>query len=114
MPEVVAARYHVDATGRPACADHPLPHRSSAMRDSRGEGSSQMPTRESAERGSSGATRFSTERKVNAGFAVAIACLALVTVASFLSVSQLNENARSVAHTQEVLGQLEKLLAALT
>jgi signal transduction histidine kinase/CHASE3 domain sensor protein/ActR/RegA family two-component response regulator len=56
----------------------------------------------------------STQRKINAGFAVALACLAAVSWAAQLSVGRLNDNAGWVAHTREVLGELERLLATLT
>ncbi|MDB6090388.1 MAG: hybrid sensor histidine kinase/response regulator [Gammaproteobacteria bacterium] len=56
----------------------------------------------------------STARKVGAGFAVALACLAVVGVVSYLSVVRLNENAAWVAHTQEVITRLESILAAAT
>jgi PAS domain S-box-containing protein len=56
----------------------------------------------------------STERKVGVGFALALACLGIVGVVSYLSVVRLNENSAWVAHTQEVLSRLELLLAAAT
>src|SRR5262249_5499026 len=82
----------------------------------RGEESSHMPGIESVHPGEGEglAKTFSAERKVNVGFAVALVCMALVCVASHLSMVQLNENARSVDHTHEVLGQLQTLLAAVT
>lgn len=56
----------------------------------------------------------STERKVGAGFAVALTCLGVVGVVSYLSVVRLTENAAWVAHTHEVITRLESLLAAIT
>jgi PAS domain S-box-containing protein len=56
----------------------------------------------------------STERKVDVGFAFALACLGVVGVVSYLSVARLNENAGWVAHTHEVMTRLESLLAAAT
>ncbi|HEY2340999.1 MAG TPA: CHASE3 domain-containing protein, partial [Steroidobacteraceae bacterium] len=56
----------------------------------------------------------STERKVQGGFAFALACLALVAVASYLSVVHLRANAAWVQHTDEVLRRLDSLLAAAT
>ncbi len=56
----------------------------------------------------------STERKVQVGFAFALACLAVVGVVSYLSVVRLNENAAQVGHTHQVLSSLESLLAAAT
>ncbi|HEX4648792.1 MAG TPA: CHASE3 domain-containing protein [Steroidobacteraceae bacterium] len=58
--------------------------------------------------------RLSTERKVQAGFAVALVCLAVVAVASFRSAERLSENAGWVAHTDEVLAQLQLVLATAT
>ena len=56
----------------------------------------------------------STQRKVGLGFAFALACLGVVAVVSYLSVVRLNENAKWVEHTHEVLGRLELLLTAVT
>jgi signal transduction histidine kinase/CHASE3 domain sensor protein/CheY-like chemotaxis protein len=53
----------------------------------------------------------STQRKVQAGFAFALACLVVVCVVSFRSVLRLNENAGSVARTEEALGALQLLLS---
>ena len=55
-----------------------------------------------------------TERKLRIGFALALACLGLVAVVSYLSVVRLNENTAWVEHTHEVLSRLELLLAAAT
>src|SRR5712671_1311881 len=57
---------------------------------------------------------LSTERKVRLGFAFALACLAVIGVASYLSVVRLKQNAAWVEHTHQVLGSLELLLAAAT
>jgi len=56
----------------------------------------------------------SMQRKVRFGFALAIACLAIVGVVSYLSVVRLNEDAAWVEHTHEVLSRLELLLTAVT
>jgi PAS domain S-box-containing protein len=56
----------------------------------------------------------STERKVRLGFGVALTCLGVIGVVSYLSVVRLNENAAWVEHTHEVLSRLELLLAAVT
>jgi PAS domain S-box-containing protein len=55
-----------------------------------------------------------TARKVAVGFAFALACLGVVGLVSYLSVVRLNENAAWVAHTHEVLGRLESLIAGAT
>ncbi len=56
----------------------------------------------------------STQRKVGLGFAFALACLGVIAVVSYLSVVRLNEDAKGVEHSHEVLGRLELLLAAVT
>jgi PAS domain S-box-containing protein len=56
----------------------------------------------------------STERKVQIGFMLALACLGLVAVVSFLSVARFKENAAWREHTYQVLNQLEALVAAAT
>jgi len=56
----------------------------------------------------------SMQRKVRFGFALALACLAIVGVVSYLNVVRLNEDAAWVEHTHEVLSRLELLLAAVT
>jgi PAS domain S-box-containing protein len=58
--------------------------------------------------------RMSTERKVQAGFAVALVCLGAIAVVSYLSVIQLRENAAWVEHTREVIGTLDLLFARAT
>jgi signal transduction histidine kinase/CHASE3 domain sensor protein/ActR/RegA family two-component response regulator len=59
-------------------------------------------------------TAISIERKVNAGFALALACLLLVSVGAYVSALQLTESNRSVKHTHEVLRQLALLLSDIT
>jgi PAS domain S-box-containing protein len=54
------------------------------------------------------------ERKVGVGFVIALACLGVIGVVSFLTVARLNENVVWVEHTHEVLNRLELLLAAIT
>jgi PAS domain S-box-containing protein len=56
----------------------------------------------------------STERIVRLGFAFALVCLVIIGVASYLSVTRLNENAAWVEHTHDVLGGLDAVLAAAT
>jgi PAS domain S-box-containing protein len=58
--------------------------------------------------------QYSVERKVKAGFAVALACLALVGLASYLSIRGLEGSARWVDHSQQVLASLNSLFAVLT
>jgi PAS domain S-box-containing protein len=55
-----------------------------------------------------------TQRKVRLGFAFALTCLGVVGIISYMSVVRLNEHTAWVEHTQEVLGSLELLLAAVT
>ncbi len=45
---------------------------------------------------------LSTERNVQAGFALALACLAVIGVVSFQSVRQLREDQAAIHHTHEV------------
>jgi PAS domain S-box-containing protein len=54
----------------------------------------------------------STERKVRAGFAVALLFLGTIGIVSYLSVVSLNDNARLVTHSHEVTSELDQLLAA--
>lgn len=51
------------------------------------------------------------QRKVQAGFAFALVCLALVGIASYASVQRLRTSADWVEHTHQVLTQLERLLS---
>ena len=51
-----------------------------------------------------------TERKVRAGFFAALALLGVVGVVSYLSVVELDENARLVAHSHEVMENIDALL----
>lgn len=74
-------------------------------------------TRQSPDRGGhvlKGGTRWSTERKVLAGFAFALGCLAIVGVMSYLSVVRLRANEAWVKHTREVLSKLELCLSTTT
>jgi methyl-accepting chemotaxis protein len=57
---------------------------------------------------------MSTERKVQAGFAIALACLCVVGAASCISVARLNENMVWVEHTREVISRLDLLLSKMT
>src|ERR1700739_2156609 len=60
------------------------------------------------------ASLASTQRKIRFGFAFALTCLVIVGIISYLSVVRLNEHTGWVKHTQEVLGSLDSLLAAVT
>ncbi len=51
------------------------------------------------------------QRKVQTGFRFALVCLAIVGLASFLSVQSLRTNADWVEHTHQVLAQLDRLLS---
>ena len=70
---------------------------------------SQGGTRDPSDRG-----RLSTQSKIQAGFAVALACLGAVGVMSYLSLARLKENAGSVEHTYDVLSHLDQFLATAT
>ena len=59
-------------------------------------------------------TRLSTQSKIQAAFAVALACLGAVGVMSYLSLARLKENAGSVEHTYDVLSHLDQFLATAT
>ncbi len=56
----------------------------------------------------------STERKTQAGFAFALACVVLISVVSFLSLRRLTEDARWATHTEAVIDELQALAAAVT
>ncbi|QEL16619.1 methyl-accepting chemotaxis protein [Limnoglobus roseus] len=58
-------------------------------------------------------TKWTVGRKLAAGFAVALTALLVVGAVSYRSMSQLIENAAWVAHTHEVLQELESLLSLL-
>lgn len=55
-----------------------------------------------------------TERKVRIGFTVALVCLAVIGVISYVSVIQLREAAARIEHTREVIGRLESLFSEIT
>ncbi len=61
-----------------------------------------------------GAEMAAAERKVRLGFAAALGLLAVIGMVSYLALVRLNANAASVEHTHEMLGSLERLLAAAT
>src|SRR5262249_54798236 len=93
--------------------------RTALHQDCYGEGPLKMPSIEATRSGNADSYSNSVygpsiQRKVNAVFVVALACLATVGFGAHLSVAQSNENARWVGHTQEVLRELEQLLAAVT
>jgi PAS domain S-box-containing protein len=52
--------------------------------------------------------------KVQTGFLLALACLAVIGIASYLSLVRLNANSARVQRTDEVLGRLEALMSAAT
>jgi PAS domain S-box-containing protein len=56
----------------------------------------------------------STERKIRVGFAVALACLGVIGVVSYLNVARLNTDTVWIERTHEVLDRLESLIAAAT
>ncbi len=56
----------------------------------------------------------STERKVQGGFAFALACLGVVGVVSYLSVVRLQEYAARIEQTREVINRLEMLFSQMT
>jgi signal transduction histidine kinase/CHASE3 domain sensor protein/ActR/RegA family two-component response regulator len=58
--------------------------------------------------------RLPTERKIQVGFALALACLVLIGWVSYLSVHRLAEDEAWVRHTDEVIGRLQSLLATVT
>ncbi|MHB1871177.1 MAG: ATP-binding protein [Steroidobacteraceae bacterium] len=53
--------------------------------------------------------RWSTERKMQAGFACALACVALIAAVSFVSLRRLTDDAAGVRHAITVLGGLRRL-----
>jgi PAS domain S-box-containing protein len=57
---------------------------------------------------------FLPERKVQVGFALALACLGVVGVMSFTSVTRLSEEADYTRHTEEVIDVLHVLLSSAT
>ncbi|HXI48004.1 MAG TPA: CHASE3 domain-containing protein [Steroidobacteraceae bacterium] len=70
--------------------------------------------RHGEEGGANGAAIASTERKVRLGFALALICLGVIAVVSYVSVVRLNAHSASVEHTYRVLSGLEVLLATVT
>jgi PAS domain S-box-containing protein len=54
---------------------------------------------------------FTTERKVSVGFAIALAFLGTIGIVSYLSLAQLNENSRLVAHSQLVISSIDALVS---
>src|ERR1039457_4758622 len=57
---------------------------------------------------------FSTERKVQAGFAFALACLGVIGIISFTNVTRLSEEADRTRHAEEVIAALHVVLSAAT
>jgi CHASE3 domain sensor protein len=59
-------------------------------------------------------TLLSTERKVQGGFALALICLAIIGVMSYLSVARLREDAAWIEHTHQVIIRLELYFSTMT
>jgi PAS domain S-box-containing protein len=73
--------------------------------------------RESRETGKSAPVEranFAAERKVQAGFALALACLGGIGVMTYFSVARLDEDSRRGQHAHEVIAALRKVLATVT
>jgi PAS domain S-box-containing protein len=58
--------------------------------------------------------RSSTERKILAGFALALASLVLIGAVAFMSIVRARADTAWVTHTHEVITSLEKLVASVT
>ena len=58
--------------------------------------------------------KWSSETRVQAGFALALACIAVIAAASYLSLRRLTEDTARVARTDQVLAGLELLLSTAT
>jgi PAS domain S-box-containing protein len=56
----------------------------------------------------------STERKIQAGFAIALACLALIGAVAYVSILRARTDSSWVTRTHEVITSLESLLATLS
>ena len=56
----------------------------------------------------------SVERTIQTGFAVALAILGIVGIVAYFSVIRLTEDAKWVAHTDEVIANLNSLLSSVT
>ena len=56
------------------------------------------------------ASTSTAERKVRAGFAVALAFLGAIGIVSYLSMSRFTENAQLVAHSQLVMSNIDALV----
>ena len=56
----------------------------------------------------------SVERAIQTGFAVALAILGIVGIVAYFSVVRLTEDAKWVAHTDEVIANLNSLLSSAT
>jgi PAS domain S-box-containing protein len=56
---------------------------------------------------------LSTERKVQGGFALALVCLGIIGVVSYLSVVQMREDAARIVHTHKVIIRLELLFSTM-
>jgi PAS domain S-box-containing protein len=55
-----------------------------------------------------------TERKVRAGFAVALMLLGAIGIVSYLSVARLNDNSVQVAHSHEVMAVIDEMVSNAT
>lgn len=58
--------------------------------------------------------KLSIERKVEAGFALALACLALVGIWAYSSVARYEDDAERVEHTRHVIGEIDLLYGQIT
>ena len=56
----------------------------------------------------------SVERAIQSGFAVALAMLGIVGIVAYFSVVRLTEDAKWVAHSNEVIASLNSLLSSTT
>ncbi|HEV7608565.1 MAG TPA: PAS domain S-box protein [Steroidobacteraceae bacterium] len=70
--------------------------------------------RQRSPRDSAAAKHTTTERKVRAGFVVALALLGTIGIVSYLSVVRLNENLSLVAHTHQVVSVIDEMVANAT
>jgi len=61
-----------------------------------------------------GVKKTNTERKVRAGFAVAVTLLGTIGIVSYLSVVRLNENLKMVAHSHQVISVIDEMVANTT
>ncbi|MEO8019976.1 MAG: PAS domain S-box protein [Pseudomonadota bacterium] len=70
--------------------------------------------RQRSTRDSATARQAATERKVRAGFLVALTLLGTIGIVSYLSVVRLNENLNLVAHAHQVISVIDEMAANAT